>query len=91
MRAEASEAKTPITTEAKKPSTAKRAKSPKKKSTNADKKSAANKNSKMPMKKAAKKATNTNMNDTSKGAGLPRLRLPRKPTRPRRTPPRRLG
>ena len=91
MRTEASEAKAPKTTEAKKPTTAKRAKSPKKKSTNADKKSAANKNSKMPMKKAAKKATNSNMNDTSKGARSPKIMTTKKATEAKKNPTKKVG
>jgi histone H1/5 len=90
-REEASEAKTPKTTEAKKPTTAKRAKSPKKKSTNADKKSSANKNSKIPKKKAAKKATTSNMNDTSKGARTPKIMTAKKATEAKKNPTKKVG
>jgi histone H1/5 len=98
MRTEASEAKAPKTTEAKKPTTAKRAKSSKKKSTNsnkksrnADKKSATDKNSKMPKKKAAKKATNSKMNDTSKGARTPKITTAKKATEAKKNPTKKVG
>ena len=97
-RAEASEAETPKTTEAKKPTTAKRAKISKKKSTkankksrNADKKSATDKNSKMPKKKAAKKATNSKMNDTSKGARTPKITTAKKATEAKKNPTKKVG
>ena len=90
-REEVSEAKTPKTTEAKKPTTANRAKSPKKKSTNADKKSSANKNSKIPKKKAAKKATTSNMNDTSKGARTPKIMTAKKATEAKKNPTKKVG